>query len=433
VIKRHSPTASPDQVSIDLRIARGKRNSCDRIFVRKLIAILLLSFTFTLLAGAIFTSTAQQTTPAKQPKPAVKPDDPSKTTNGRAATEDEEPIRISTEEVQLSVAAFDNYGRLDPSLQRDDLLVLEDGVPQEIRSARRIPANVILLLDTGGELNSAKRVTVTREVAKTVVNSLAPGDQISILQFNSKVELLVDWTSDRQSVLSILQSKLLPAKRALFFDALAEATALFTLSSKLNRHLVLITDGVHTGTERLDRPTVLKQLAAANVAVHVLSYTMVSQQAMKHDLRRTRKRDKSIVADDAVESLPDDIRLNTAKQLHKPGGVILDLDSKRRRQLKDYQQALLISQAELQQLAQDTGGGIWLPESVTGLVDDARDVAHLIDAAYVITYKPKRPLADAPAGEARRIEIASRRVGLHLLTRLRYIVSENTKPRRSGN
>ncbi len=165
-------------------------NSRDRIFVRKLIAILLSSTTITLLAGVIFTAGAQQTTTATPPKPAVKPTDPSKPppTDHPVTTEEQEPIRISTEEVQLSVAAFDNYGRLDPSLQRDDVLVLEDRVPQEIRSVRRIPANVILLLDTGGELNSAKRVAVTREVAKTVVNSLSVGDQISIMQFNSKVE-----------------------------------------------------------------------------------------------------------------------------------------------------------------------------------------------------------------------------------------------------
>jgi VWFA-related protein len=402
--------------------------------VRKRIAILLLSSAITLVAGVIFTSPAQQTTPAQTSKPEVKKGDSSKTTpTPEPVARDQEPIRISTEEVQLSVAAFDNYGRRDPSLQPNDLLVLEDGVPQEIRSARRVPANLILLLDTGGELNSAKRVAVTREVAKVLVNSLGNDDQIAVIQFSNRVELLCDWTSDHGAILPVLQTQLLPGKRSRFVDALAEATTLLTNSGRLNRHLVLITDGVHTGTERLDRPTVMQQLAAANVAVHVLSYTMLSQQAMKHDLRRTRKRDKSLVPDDAVESLPDDIRLNTAKQLHKPGGVILDLDLKRRRQLKDYQQSLLISQAELQQLAQDTGGGIWLPESVTGLVDDAREVAHLIDAAYVITYKPKRPLADAPAGEVRRIEIASRRVGLHLMTRVRYIVSENTKPRRSGN
>ena len=402
--------------------------------VRIRISSLLISTAITLIVGGLASAVAQQKTPTP-PKSETRPSESPKPTpaNQPITPEDQEPIRISTEEVQLSVAAFDNLGRLDPDLQRDDVFVLEDGVPQEIRSARRIPANILLVLDTGGELNSAKRVTVTREVAKTVVNSLALGDQISIMQFNSKIEMLADWTSDRKSLLEALQSKLLPAKRALLFDALAEATERFTMSDRLNRHLVLITDGVHTGTERLDRTTVMQQLAAANVAVHILSYTMVSQQAMKRDLRRTRKRDKSLVPEDAVASLPDDIRLNTMKQVQKPGGIIVDLDSKRRRQLKDYQNALRASQPQLQQLAQDSGGGVWLPESVEIMVDNARDAARLIDSAYVISYRPRRPLADAPAGESRRIEIASRKVGLHLMTRRQYIVPDNTKPRRTGN
>jgi hypothetical protein len=87
-----------------------------------------------------------------------------------------------------------------------------------------------------------------------------------------------------------------------------------------------------------------------------------------------------------------------------------------------------MSQTQLQQLAQDTGGSMWLPTSVTDLEENAREAAHLIDAAYVITYKPKRPLADAPAGETRRVEVASRRVGLHPMTRQRFIVP-NKKPR----
>jgi Mg-chelatase subunit ChlD len=225
---------------------------------------ILISTTIALLV-AVVSGAAQQTTPAIPPKLP----DLSKTTRTvrPVTTEEQEPIRISTEEVQLCVAAFDNYGRIDPTLQPDDLLVLEDGVPQEIRSARRIPANVILLLDTGGELNSAKRVTVTREVAKTVVDNLAANDQVSLLQFNSRIELLANWTSDHTSLVSILNSKLLPAKRAIFFDALDAARKLFLDSGKLNQHLVLITDGVHTGTERSNRATVIEQFAESNIAV----------------------------------------------------------------------------------------------------------------------------------------------------------------------
>src|SRR5687768_6144335 len=165
------------------------------------IVVLLLSVA--LLLSCAWSAEAQQKTPSSPAKQEVKPTDPSKLTQP-VTVDDQDPIRISTEEIQLSVAAFDSYGRLDPSVQRDDILLLEDGVPQEIRSARRIPANVILLLDTGGEINSAKRVAVTREVATSLVNSLAIEDQISVMQFNSKVELLVDWTSGPRSIIPAL-------------------------------------------------------------------------------------------------------------------------------------------------------------------------------------------------------------------------------------
>ncbi|MCA1612805.1 MAG: hypothetical protein LC800_01375 [Acidobacteria bacterium] len=41
--------------------------------------------------------------------------------------------------MRIPVFARDDYGRFDPSLETDDVLVLEDGVPQQVRSIRRVP------------------------------------------------------------------------------------------------------------------------------------------------------------------------------------------------------------------------------------------------------------------------------------------------------
>src|ERR687883_595899 len=70
--------------------------------------------------------------------------------------EEQESVKVFTEEVRLPVVAFDDYGHFDPTLEMDDLLVLEDGVPQQIRSIQQIPANILLLLDTGNEITLAK-------------------------------------------------------------------------------------------------------------------------------------------------------------------------------------------------------------------------------------------------------------------------------------
>jgi predicted amino acid dehydrogenase len=75
-------------------------------------------------------------------------------------------LRIVIEEVQLPVAAFDKYGHRDPGLTIDDLLVLENGTPQDVKSVRQIPANVVLLLDTGGEVNPAENIRTSARLRR---------------------------------------------------------------------------------------------------------------------------------------------------------------------------------------------------------------------------------------------------------------------------
>ena len=74
------------------------------------------------------------------------------------------------------------------------------------------------------------------------------------------------------------------------------------------------------------------------------------------------------------------------------------------------------------QLSEETGGRIWLPETFDEMVEDGADAARLIDSQFVVTYKPKRSLAEATEGEIRRIEVVSRSVGLHVTSRRLYVV-----------
>src|SRR5688572_30673606 len=69
-----------------------------------------------------------------RPRPTPKPDD------------DEETESVYTEEVRIPVFAFDEKGNFDATLAVEDVLVVEDGVPQQVKSVRRTPASVVLLL-----------------------------------------------------------------------------------------------------------------------------------------------------------------------------------------------------------------------------------------------------------------------------------------------
>lgn len=333
----------------------------------------------------------------------------------------QERLRIVIEEVQLPVAAFDDYGHLDSGLTVDDLLVLENGKPQEIRSVRHIPANVVLLLDTGAEINSAKSIRTTREIAKNLVSALNSQDQVSVLQFSDKVELLQDWTQDFKRVAQALDTKLLSGKHAHLSDALVAAVTQFGELPMGSRHLVLITDGVETPGNKLYRTEAVKRVVASNAVVHVISYTSASRETLNDARRTVHDRNKSTTPDDAVNSLPKDPGYDQLRRLHKPGGKTIDIDSARLRGIREYEEALTGAEWQLKFLTNETGGHFWLPESLNEMIADGTVAARLIDAEYVVTYKPTRAVISAPEGEVRQVQVASRRVGLSVVSRRDYV------------
>ena len=177
-------------------------------------------FLIVLITLAAFTSSAAQ---EKQPGASPSPS-PTQTPLPR---DDQEPIKILTEEVRLPVQAYDQFGNYDPTLVPDDILVLEDREPQQIRSVRRLAANVLIVLDTGGELSGlggiSKRTNLTRAVARDLIKSLHQGDWVALMQFNDKVDLLQRWTTNREDVLQTLKTKVSSGKRDVFSDAVAAA------------------------------------------------------------------------------------------------------------------------------------------------------------------------------------------------------------------
>lgn len=340
-----------------------------------------------------------------------------------ATVQSQERVRVVIEEVRLPVAAFDKYGHFDPSLTVDDLLVLENGIPQEVRSVRHMPANVVLLLDTGGEVNTAKSVRITRAIAKNLVSALHSEDQVSVIQFSDKVELLQDWTRDFKQVAEVLDTRLLSGKRARLSDGLVAAVNQFGELPVGSCHLVLITDGVETAGGNVDRTEALKLVGARSVIVHVISYTTVSRKATQNSRRIFRNRDKSTVPDEVVSTLPSDRGYDQLRRLHKPGGMIADIDPERQLRVREYQRAMTESEAQLTSLSNESGGHMWLPESFDEMIADGAATARLIDSEYVLTYKPKLPVTDAPEGEVRRLEVVSRRNGLTVVSRRHYVAA----------
>lgn len=369
-----------------------------------------LPLLFLLTLAITSSAQAQQ----KDPQPQQGPTPPN---------QQDEPVKVFTEEVRLPVMALDQYGHYDPSVIPDDILVLEDGVAQQIRSVRHIPANVVLVLDTGGELSGlggqSKKTSLTRDVATALVNQLTKNTWVAAMQFNNSVDVLHTWTLDRPAVLKALKTKLSSGKRARFADAIVAAARLLKDRPEGTRHVVFITDGVDTPGGKVGRAQAFKELAAARATVHIISYTEFVQQK-KPDKNETLSATQMPASSDPIRTMDPTQPPGTNRS--PTYGVSVRFDPAMRRQRKAYEAELKKSQQILSGLADETGGQIYLPRTGEQMIAQAREAARVIGAEYVISYRPKRPLAYARQGEYRRIEVASRRVGLSLRSRRGYVV-----------
>ena len=339
--------------------------------------------------------------------------------------EDQDSVRVFTEEVRLSVAATDAGGHYD-ALETDDVLVLEDGAPQQIRSVRHLPTNVLLLLDVGNALG-LKDTNLTREVAARVMTTLAEGTRIAVMQFATRPELLQSWTTDRAAIARVLKTKLNSGKNSRPADAIAAAAQYFKDTPAGTRHLVLISDGVAEPGGKTTTLDAIRELNSAQISVHILSYTVLARQALKGRNKIVKggdgiQRDGNPASNPVANGDPTLAPGSTRTPSFRIGSI--DTDVAMRRKRKEYERATQASETLLGEIAQESGGQIFLPDSAEALMSQAEKISRDIGSQYVITYRPKRPLADAKPGEYRKVEVASRRVGLYLRSRRGYFVPD---------
>lgn len=337
----------------------------------------------------------------------------------------EESVKVFTEEVRLPVVALDAYGHYDPTLELDDVLVLEDGVAQQLRSLRHVPANVLFVLDTGGESSGlggmAKSTSLTRDVASRLVTKLEEGASIAVMQSGNSAEMLQTWTTDKAAVLKTLKNKLISTKRSRISDAIANASVQLNDRPEGSRHVVMITDGVDSPGGKTDRADAMRKLMAARATVHVISYTEFVRQKDPRTNSPVSVGPRPRSSDPIASTDPT----MPPGQTRSPSyGISIRFDPAMKKLRKAYEADVKKSQQALKNIAEETGGRLMLPIDNQEMLAQANEVARAIGAEYVVTYRPKRPLAEAQPGEYRRIEVASRRVGVNLQARRGYVVPQ---------
>jgi len=115
-------------------------------------------------------------------------------------------------------------------------------------------ASVVLVLDTSGSMNDDRKIQNAREGAKQLVNLLSPGDQLSLVPFNTKISWAstdVPISSGKASLLQTIDSLFASGGTALY-DSIDAAYQHLLQDQKQNAQgnrilsVVVLTDGADT-------------------------------------------------------------------------------------------------------------------------------------------------------------------------------------------
>ena len=370
-------------------------------FIRSFVCIVSLVFAFACLASA----------QSGRVQPTVTP-----------TPKDDDTVRINTEEIKLNVLAFDEKGNFFQDVKERDLVITENNVLHQPTSVRRLPANVLIVMDTGGEMRAVKSLDQTRKVAFGVVNALRPDDAVAIMQYADKPEIVGEWTNDKAQALAAIKRTNF-GHRSAFVDALKLATNFLLKNPLENKHLVLITDGTDSLGKSSAKFDAFQRLLGTDISVHVISYTSMEATDITPRAKGTSNMPPpKALPPEIAATLPNGARdAATAPKI----GPTINIDRAMLKTLRSRKLDLETSEGQLEKVAENTNGEFILPETRDEMLDKAPLVAKMIDANYVVTYTPKISVVETRGVATRNIEVTSRREGLIVQARRKLVIDHS--------
>jgi len=321
-----------------------------------------------------------------------------------------ETIRIDTELVSVEVSVTDGTGKRNATaLRAEDFVVYEDGVRQKVSnfSTTDVPFNLVLVIDTSG--STRDEVALMRRAARRFLDELRPKDRVAVIEFNEKVELLEDLTSDRgkiQKALHLLQ----PGNGTSFYDALQLTVDEVLKKIDGRKAVVALTDGVDSyGYYTFDQ--VMPELEKSGASCYFLDIDTeaFTEERMMRDcndeshFKFSRKQLKKYHDEYGIDAEP------LQSENH------CELSKLERRQIN--RRLYEAARKELRQMASKTGGRVYPVKQLQQLEPAYAQIAAELRTQYSIGYYPTNDHHD---GQWRKLRIEVKQPGFMVQTKPGY-------------
>jgi Ca-activated chloride channel homolog len=185
-------------------------------------------------------------------KPMVKPEDEAKFDPGSSAAAEAgvdpslrthtKPIRVDVDLVLVPVTITDPGNRLVTGLEKENFIVLDNGVPQAIEhfSSEDAPISLGVIFDMSGSMSN--KIGKARDAVVEFLKAANPEDEFFLIGFNDRPRLISDFTSSVEAV----QGQLLyvaPKGRTALLDAIYLGIAKMRQATRQRKALLIISDG----------------------------------------------------------------------------------------------------------------------------------------------------------------------------------------------
>jgi VWFA-related protein len=188
---------------------------------------------------------------------------------------------VDVDMVSLNLAATDGKGRKVKDLGEQEIAVFEDGVPQQLRLFTREmwPLSLSVLVDASASMRAI--LPVAQEAAIRLLRTLGPKDQAQVVQFDRRLRVLEDFSSDIVALESAVRRIETSGDTALYSALYVTLKDLQTRrrQGELRRQaIVVLTDGDDTASAASDEQ-VLNLARRAQVGIYAIGLNAHEREA----------------------------------------------------------------------------------------------------------------------------------------------------------
>jgi VWFA-related protein len=174
--------------------------------------------------------------------------------------------------VNVPVIVSDREGRRIPNLKKENFMLYQGGVRQNITTfaTEEEPISVALLIDTSGSTQVV--LNKIKNAAKDFVDQLNPNDQCLIATFDSKLNILIAFNSDRDALKKSLD-KIQTAEKegTVLLSAIDQIAQISFKRVEGRKAIVILSDGKDNGST-ISRRDLLSTLEESDVSIYPIYY-----------------------------------------------------------------------------------------------------------------------------------------------------------------